>query len=105
MGEGAEGMWEMGYRTGGSKDFSTVRKSVNFHGTRERVFANLSASIVLADGGWRMHWGDWKETCYYSATFGMKFLSGEERWKIVESRSNSNSPLLELHLSLSLDVL
>ena len=44
-------MWEMGYRTGGSKDFSTVRKSVNFHGTRERVFANLSASIVLADGG------------------------------------------------------
>ena len=76
----------MGYRRGGSKDFSTVWKSVNFHGTREReresVFANLSASIVLADGGGECA-GRLEGNMLLFGDSRNEISLGEERWKMA----------------------
>lgn len=111
---GGNGGWEMGYRTGGSKDFSTVRKSVNFHGTRESVRESICEYCARRSGG---GWGSGE--CAGRLEGNMLLFDDsrneislrEERWKLVRGKiaSRSNSRILDscnsisLSLSFSLD--
>ena len=74
---------------------------------RERECSRIYLRVLCSQMGAENVLEDWKETCYYSATLGMKFLwersDGKWRGKIA-SRSNSNSRLLEFSLSLSLSL-